>query len=144
MTTTETILEIEQLLNMFSNKRYHVSECGEGTCALVEIIKMGKESIIVSGLTQEQMLDYLKKHLQVSLKEPVQPNVNVYELTNGVIFGMSQHFKKTTSIKDPHTKVQIAVKLLDQNLFEKIQKEISLGSQYVKISLETRMPKNES
>ena len=68
------LLEYEVMLNTYSKKRYHLGECGNGLVSLVEVIKMAKERVIISGCTPEQMLGFLRKTIQVTIDESELPS----------------------------------------------------------------------
>jgi len=63
------LFHIEQLLNRYSGKRYHIRESLEGKTSLIEIIKFGKEKTIVKDLTTEQMFSWLQKHLRLKVDQ---------------------------------------------------------------------------
>jgi hypothetical protein len=62
------LFQIEQILNEYSGKRYHIITLTTGRHNLVEVKRIGKEKLIVQNLTSEMMYSYLKKYLKVELK----------------------------------------------------------------------------
>ena len=65
-------LEIENLLNQSSGKRYHFRSGDDWKFSIVEVKKIGNEKIIVEDLDIHQMIAYLKKNLKVTLENPLQ------------------------------------------------------------------------
>ena len=70
---------------------------------------------------------------------------NSYSFT-GVIYGMSQHKKKTKAVGEPHTSFKVAVQPVEQNIFEKMIEEIALNGHHAIITIKTMKakPKPES
>ena len=62
------ILEFEQWLNEVSGKRYHIRTEG-GLHSLIEIEGIGKEKVIVKALTLTKIYAYLKRNINITLKE---------------------------------------------------------------------------
>lgn len=70
------LMEYEQLLNSYSGKRYHFRKNDNQSVCLVEVIKIGQEKIIIDNLTDDQMYNWLKRHIKVTLKEDKKVDIN--------------------------------------------------------------------
>lgn len=62
-----SLLEFENILNQYSGKRYHIKINEDGSISLVQVKSIGKEILIVKFITEEQMLNFLKRNVRVSL-----------------------------------------------------------------------------
>jgi len=61
------LIELENLLNQYSGKRYHFKADDDWLFSIVEVVKIGKEKIIVKDLTLEQLYNFLKRNIKISL-----------------------------------------------------------------------------
>jgi hypothetical protein len=62
------LIEIENLLNEYSGKRYHFLQ-SYSKYSLVEVCSMGNEKIIIDNLSLPQMYAYLKKHIVCAIMD---------------------------------------------------------------------------
>jgi hypothetical protein len=67
----QQFIEIENLLNQSSGKRYHFRSGDDWKFSIVEVEKIGNEKIIVDDLDIHQMIVYLKRNLKVTLETPL-------------------------------------------------------------------------
>ena len=63
------LFHMEQILNTYSGKRYHLRQNVAERYDLIEVKKLGKEYFLVNDVTKEEMFGWLKKHLKVVLTE---------------------------------------------------------------------------
>ena len=57
---------------------------------------------------------------------------------SGVITAIHQRKKGTKTVKDPHTKIEIAVDYIDQKTFDKIVKGICSTSHFISIGIKSK------
>jgi len=72
------LIELENLLNEYSGKRYHFKAGDDWLFSIVEVEKIGKEKLIVKDLTLDQLYGFIKKNIKITLKPQV-----IGELKNG-------------------------------------------------------------
>ena len=64
------LIELERILNEYSGKRYHFEVDDDWLYSLVEILTWGKGKIIVEQLTLDQLLDFIKKNIRITIESP--------------------------------------------------------------------------
>lgn len=66
------LIELENLLNEYSGKRYHFqmnTDWDRPRYAIVEIIKLGKEKTIIKDLTLDQLYAFIKRNIKITLEQ---------------------------------------------------------------------------
>lgn len=69
-TQIEQLIDFENLLNLYSDKRYHLRSGDDWKFELIEVIKIGNEITIITDLNIDQMLSFLKRNIKVKLVLP--------------------------------------------------------------------------
>jgi len=68
-----TLIDWENLLNEFTNKRYEFNIDKHEKVSLIESADFGSSRVLISGLTIEQMKLWINKRVKVIIKDSIQP-----------------------------------------------------------------------